>query len=118
MTPRAFIVTIAALFVVAAGVLLFTGVSATTSAGTQLKCGSVTSPAYVPGQLHSDPLPDGLGYGPFTTVTAVPKDCSDALSTREVWGYGILAIGAIGVLGGAVVRRPKTVTPETSATVE
>lgn len=109
MTPRTFITALAAVVVIAGAILLITGISAVTVAGETLSCGTALQPSYVVGEMHSDATPGG-GFTAFTPLTSVPVACADAVSTRRIWGYGLLALGGAGLVGGFGVRTQKSQT--------
>lgn len=97
MTARAFAGVVGAALVIVGIVLFLLPVSVTVEGQTG-RCDSSAAFDGVPSGL----LLDNQAYRDFHT------ECADSASTRHAWSWGLLGLGAVIGLGGAVIRRPET----------
>lgn len=114
MKPRTFVIVAALIVAIGGLILLSVNVSATADGGKTVACGSgfktdMSQAAHDQsvGTLTNAMMADE-GYTSYlyagTNVDGYQRACADALSTRRTWGFGLLAIGALALVGGAVVR--------------
>lgn len=95
MSPRSFVMLIAATLLVAGlGVLTW---PATAADGTDCSSAAATDAGHELGAA--------LGGRVLTGETRV-EQCDDTITTRRLIGWPMLALGAVALLGTAVVRTP------------
>lgn len=92
MNMRQFAAIVGILFIIGAGIALFTEVEA---GDWSMRCGTAVAPDT--DRLSNEPL----------------EECEDALGTRRVWGWPVGVAGLI-VLGGAVVAESQAKRPAAS----
>ncbi|WP_410643018.1 hypothetical protein [Amycolatopsis sp. lyj-346] len=115
MTPRTFVAVAA--FAVALGALILLGVpvKATASGGQSVACGSgfhtdtsqAAHDANVNALTNAYAADAGAGWRLSDGTAGYRAACDSALSTRRGFGWGLLALGGIVLVGALVVRRPE-----------
>jgi hypothetical protein len=114
MDARKFIGIVAALVAVVGAILLFTGVSAATSGGATVSCGSAMKPDTKDAAFKAgvDELRNAMsldaGYGSLgaSSTTGYAQACDSAISTRRGWAWGLLGVGAVAFAGSIAIKRP------------
>jgi hypothetical protein len=107
MKPRAFALLISATVIVVAFILLFIPVKATTSGGATVGCGTGFSTDMSQAAYDNDVnnITKAFSRGFSNTVQGYAEKCTDALAARRTWGFGLLGLGAVVLLGSLVVRQ-------------
>lgn len=110
MKPRSFVLLISAAVIVVAFVLLVVPVKATTSGGSSVGCGNgfTTDMSQAAQDSRVNDLSNamaGYSFGSSNSLKGYAVACADSLSTRRAWGFGLLGIGAVVLLGALVVRQ-------------
>ncbi|WP_086846737.1 hypothetical protein [Amycolatopsis kentuckyensis] len=115
MTPRQFIIALAAALGAVAAILFMTPVSATTTGGKDISCGSVWSPdthdaMYAEfGESMDNAFAHRSDSG--NRYAGYAGACSDTRDTRGTWGYVLAGLCVIGLIGGGMVGRDLSKPP-------
>jgi hypothetical protein len=103
MKPKAFVIVVGLVVMVVGVFVGFQSVSVSLSDGSPASCGSAFSPADV---VATD---FGGAFGLQVDPKSSQQRCADSLSGKRTVALVLLGVGALVMLGGAVIR---TSTPE------
>lgn len=109
MKPRTFIIAASLALGILALILFNTPVSATTSGGKTVSCGTAWAPDTTAAvRSHFvDTMTNALegNYGVANSFDGYQQACADSVSTRNTWGWVLAGLGILGLIGGLAVRR-------------
>jgi hypothetical protein len=125
MKPRTFVAVAALVVAVGALILLSVNVTATASGGDSISCGTgfKTDISQAAHQSNVDALTNAYAADAGSSIrvgdgtAGYQAACDSALSTRRGFGWGLLALGGLTLIGALVVRRPAQAgtTPQATA---
>jgi hypothetical protein len=103
MSPRAFVVSAGVALLLLGLALLVLPVSVTV-AGATGPCGATSETTNPPSSI----MFNNQAY------LAFQDECADATGTREAWSWGLMGIGLLTVIGGALVQPRSATAPRQS----